>query len=58
MKYYLLAQIVYGVHLEVIAFLNCQAPEESHVKISNNINNTSRDTKTSLPTLGWREKGL
>jgi len=52
MKYliiYLLAQIVSGVHLGAIAFVSCQAPEE--VKVSNNIDNISRDRKTSLAIL-------
>jgi len=32
MEYYLLAQTVYGAHLEAIAFVSCQEPEERQVK--------------------------
>jgi hypothetical protein len=32
---YLLVQIVYGGHLQVIAFVNCQAPEKSQTRLSN-----------------------
>jgi hypothetical protein len=32
MEYYLPAQTVYGAHLEAIAFVSCQEPEEWQVK--------------------------
>jgi len=32
MEYYLLAQTVYGAHLEAIAFVSYQEPEERQVK--------------------------